>query len=173
MSTQSNDLRDSGGWYNCSQAYLHLRFGVDVWEHPYGIGDCVVSFEEACRCYLDGHFLHPIAHGELVWAITAALGRIFDTGIPTGEQLSLATRVALDAQHRPWAISAIDSTANFNEQVNPGDDRVDRWLRSLDELDFQAMRRRYDEYFRNNPHDELKANALIVGPYDVHSNKQD
>ena len=173
MSTPTDDLRDSGGWYSCSQAYLQLRFGVDVWEHPYGIGDCDIQLEEACQCYLEGDFLHPIARGELVWAIWSALSQLFEAATPTEEQLALAERVALDAQHRPWAIRAIDSSVEFNEQVDPGDYRVDRWLRSLDGLDFEAMRHRHDEYFHSERNTEVKADSVIVGPYDIPSSDQD
>lgn len=142
-----DDLRDSGRWNTCSKAYLHLRFGVNVWEHPYGIGDCEVPLEEACECYLEGDFLHPIERGHLVWAVTAALSKIFETGTPTEEQLELAKRVVLDAQHRPWAIGAINPTIEFKEHVDPGDYRVQQWIRSLEGLDFKAMRHLRDEYF--------------------------
>lgn len=173
MTTPTDDLRDSGGWYACSQAYLHLKFGVDVWEHPYGIGDCEVPLEDACLCYLDGDFLHPIARGELVWAITGALTELFEEDMPTNNQLDLAKRVVLDAQLWPWAIGAILPADGSHERIDRGSFRLYQWLKSLDGLDFGEMRRRYDEYFRSEPHAEINAHSVIVGPYNIQPWQQD
>lgn len=79
----------------------------------------------------------------------------------------------VDAQHQPWAIDAIDSSVKYNEQVDPGDFSVDQWLRSLSELDFEAMRRRRDEFFLSAPNTENKAKSAIEGPHDTSPEQQD
>ncbi|MEQ8317278.1 MAG: hypothetical protein RIA68_07465 [Phycisphaerales bacterium] len=132
-----------------------------------------MALEEACRCYLDVDFLHPIAHGELVWAITGALTELFEEGMPTSDQLDLAQRVVLNAQQWPWAISALLSADGCSERVDRGSFRLYQWLKSLEGLDFSAMRHRYDKYFRSNPPTEHKTNSIIVGPYDTPPINQD
>lgn len=93
--------------------------------------------------------------------------------MPTNDQLDFAQRVVLNAQQWPWAISALLPADGYSERIDRGSFRLYQWLKSLDGLDFVAMQRRYDEYFRSNPPTKLKVNSIIVGPYDTPPSKQD
>lgn len=50
---------------------------------------------------------------------------------------------------------------------------MDQWLRKLEGVDFEAMQRLYDEYFRNKPFKSIQIDTAIVGPYITGSEQRD